>query len=90
MKILMLMASFVLPTMRVQPQAQPADVVDDPEAYAVYATIRPASSRITILRQETVSKPQCLPSGEAFMQDWRPGWTAFNKENARVRTLLPQ
>jgi hypothetical protein len=66
LKNLLLMASFVLPTMTIQPQAQSADVINDPEAYAVYAAvlpIRPSSGdkRLTnvALLQETRAVTHC-------------------------------
>jgi hypothetical protein len=73
--------------------AQSGTVIEDPEAYAVYASVLPARfdsadqdlTRIVLFR-ETYAMMQCLPEAG-------PEWTAvienYKTENARARTLQP-
>ena len=93
LKNLLLMASFVLPTKTIQPQAQSADVINDPEAYAVYAAvlpIRPSSGdkRLTnvALLQETRAVTHC-PREDAIQPEWRSVVDSYRNENSRVRVL---
>jgi hypothetical protein len=73
--------------------AQTGDVIDDPEVYAVYASLLPARfssgdndvTRVVLL-EETQPRLPCLPTVP-------PEWTAvvesYNTANARVRKLMP-
>src|SRR5687768_16673885 len=83
----------LLPTTPPRVLAQTGTVIDDPEAYAVYASVLPArfdsaDNDLTrmVLLQETHAMLQCLP-------DAGPEWTAvvenYKTENARARTLQP-
>jgi hypothetical protein len=75
--------------------SQPTRVVDDSDAYAVYASILPIGfssghkgvSRVALL-QETRPKFTC-PREETIGPEWREAWQNYKKENASVRTLLP-
>ena len=78
-----------------QVDAQAADVIADPEAYVVYASILPTTfssgdrdlSRIALL-QETRGHLTC-PRG-TIEPEWRSAWASYKRENARVRTFLPK
>ena len=83
----------LLPTQSRRILAQASEVIDDPEVYAVYASVLPARfssgdtdlTRVAVL-QETRSHMNCLPQ---FGQEWNPVVENYKQENARVRTLLP-
>jgi hypothetical protein len=72
---------------------QPGIVIDDPEAYAVYASVLPARfssgdndlTHVALL-QETRANMDCLPK---FGPEWNPVLESYKIENSRVRTLLP-
>ena len=75
--------------------AQASDVIDDPEAYKVYAAVLPipfvspekAADHLALL-QETRSRKAC-PSAETLPQEWGPVLESYTKENARMRSVLP-
>src|SRR6266446_5129567 len=72
---------------------QPGIVIDDPEAYAVYASVLPTRfssddndlTHVALL-QETRAHMDCLPE---FGPEWNPVLESYKIENSRVRTLLP-
>jgi hypothetical protein len=73
-------------------RAQVRDVVDDPDAYAVYASIMPARfvfgsdvTRVAVLK-ETRADMRCLPR---FGPDWDVVVENYKTANAHVRTLQP-
>jgi hypothetical protein len=77
--------------------AQVADVIDDPEAYAVYASVLVLPNKFgygdqdltrVALLQETRSRFTCPPE-KTIEPEWRPLWDSYKKENSRTRTLLP-
>src|SRR5262245_46557076 len=66
----------------------------DPESYAVYRALIPreSSARIAIakrivLKQQTVTNPDCFPKGRPLAEDWKPVLDDFNAQNSRPRTL---
>ena len=72
--------------------SQTENVIDDREAYAVYASILPArftsgDTNLTAvaLSQQTRAEAQCLPKAE----EWRVVVESYQRENARPRLLLP-
>jgi hypothetical protein len=75
--------------------AQRRDVVDEPEAYSIYASVLPIKfgtgdtdlSRIALLG-ETRRKLAC--SEETIQPEWRSVWEDYKKANSRVRALLPR
>ena len=83
----------LLPTLPPRVLAQTGTVIDDPEAYAVYASVLPARfdsadndlTRI-VLFQETHAMTQCLPEAGA---EWNAVVESYKRENARTRTLQP-
>jgi hypothetical protein len=92
----LLVALTALPLSAGYTRAQAADVITDPEAYLVYRSILPIAfssedrdlSRIALL-QETRSKTNCQRP-ERVDPQWRSAWDSYDKENARVRTFLPE
>ena len=74
-------------------RAQAGDVIDDPEVYAIYASVLPARfssgdmdlTRIALL-DETRAKMECLPE---LGPDWEIVLENYKKENARGRRFVP-
>jgi hypothetical protein len=69
--------------------------IDDSEMYAVYAsllpdewTVRVAGAKILVFQQETVTYPQCMPSGETLDTDWRPVVESYKSANIGVHIVL--
>lgn len=70
--------------------------IDDPEAYAVYASLIPSewtvrvarASRLVVAR-ETATHNQCLPSGGPLETGWRPVMDSYKAANATIRSILP-
>jgi hypothetical protein len=86
-------ASFfdVLRTIPVTPQP-----IDDPEAYAVYASLLPASwpekvGRATrlVFTEEAITDFRCLPHGGVFETEWSRAFAGFKRATESPRTLLP-
>ena len=77
---------------RVQiPAAQ--TVIEDPDAYVVYATLiddaipsKPTRKQLVIQRETVVNK-DCTVSGGALETDWKPVADDFKAQNARVRFI---
>src|SRR5215203_4697247 len=70
--------------------------IDDPEAYAVYAsliaeewTVRVAHATRLVVLRETATYNQCLPSGGPLEKDWRSVVDNFKKQNAAVPFVQP-
>lgn len=79
---------------RVQMPAAQA-VIDDPEAYVVYATLiddeipaKPARKQLVVQRETVVNK-DCIVSGGALETDWKPVADDFKAQNARARFVAP-
>jgi hypothetical protein len=90
----------LLSLMNVSAGAQePSDVVDDPEAYAVYravvgslveSSLRQRRATHLVLGQLTLADwDRCIPAGKPFETDWRPVLDNFKKENGALRLLRP-
>jgi hypothetical protein len=72
--------------------------LDDPEAYAVYASLLPdhwlvAHARATtlVIRKETVTGSDrlgCLPSGGRLDTDWRPVVESYQAANAAAHAVM--
>ena len=69
--------------------------IDDPEAYAVYAslipdewTVRVAGAERLVVLRETATYNQCIPSGGPMETEWRPVVDSFRAGNAAVRFVL--
>jgi hypothetical protein len=69
--------------------------IDDPEAYAVYAslipeewTVRVARAKRLVVLRETATYDRCIPSGGAMENEWKPVVDSFKAENAAVRHVL--
>jgi hypothetical protein len=80
-----------------QPQPASPRAIEDPEAYAVYASlipeewpVRAAGAKRLVVRRETASYDQCLPQPSALPAEWQPVLDSFKTENARVRIILPE
>ena len=79
----------------VHPQGQ-AEAITEPEAYAVYAALMPkleparatGASRL-VIQAESVTNPKCGLKGKPLEEEWRGVIDDFNRENARVRRILP-
>lgn len=74
--------------------AQNGASVDDPDAYAVYASLLPnewtvtvAHARRLLFQRETTTNRECMPSGGLLETGWKPVLDNFRRENARVRRL---
>jgi hypothetical protein len=72
------------------------DPIDDPDVYAVYASLLPnewsvrvAHATTLVFQEETGTNWQCMPSGKALEKDWRPVVDSFRSENAKVKGLRP-
>lgn len=70
--------------------------IDDPEAYAVYAslipsewTVRVARAKRLVVARETATHNQCLPSGGPLENEWRPVVESYKAANATTRSILP-
>jgi hypothetical protein len=77
-------------------QDAPLEPVNDPEAYAVYASLLPnewpvrtANAKTLVFQQETDMKRDCMPSGKPVETDWRQVVDNFRVENASVRIVRP-
>jgi hypothetical protein len=72
-----------------------AKPVDDPDAYAAYAsllptewTVRYAHAKTLLFQQETETNWNCMPAGKPLETEWKPVVDSFRTENAGVRRLL--
>jgi hypothetical protein len=72
-------------------QASQAKPVDDPDAYAVYASVlasgQPAGTAHAVqlvFQEETVTNRGCMPSGTPLETSWRSVVDNFRAANARV------
>lgn len=92
----LLLGAFVatLPTLSVTPQDPGTIAVEDPEAYAVYAsllpnewTVRTAHAKTLVFQEETGTNWRCMSSGKPLEEDWRPVVDSLRSENARPRRL---
>lgn len=82
-----------------EPTQQPGTrqgAIDDPEAYAVYASLIPAEWTVRVARakrlvvaRETATYNQCLPSGGPLETEWRPVVDSYKAANAATRSILP-
>ena len=68
--------------------------VDDPEAYAVYASVlhgewpvRVARAKTLVFQRESVTNRTCMPSGKPLEVEWRPVLESFWVENTGTRTI---
>jgi hypothetical protein len=68
--------------------------IDDPEAYAVYASLLPrewlvttAHAKVLVIQRETTTFPQCMPTGKPLETDWREVVDDFRAKNADVRAI---
>jgi hypothetical protein len=75
-------------------QAVDARPVDDPEAYAVYASLLPtewsvrvARAKRLVFQQETGTNWTCMSSGKPLETDWKAVVDSLRAENASVRQL---
>src|SRR5262245_51563796 len=82
------------PTSASPPQDSLPISVDDPEAYAVYASLLPnewsirvAHAKTLVFQEETGTNWRCMPTGQPLEQDWRPVVDSFRLENAKPRQL---
>jgi hypothetical protein len=85
-----------------RPQSRPADVIGEPEAYRIYATlllpklwpVTTARATNLVIQAETIIKSDCLPSGlptgTPLEEEWQSVTEDFRRENAQRRMLLPQ
>jgi hypothetical protein len=76
-------------------QVQLPRPVDDPEAYAVYASvlrtdswIRQTGAKTLVVRLETGTNWECVSTDERLAGEWRFVFENFKAENAVPRTLL--
>jgi hypothetical protein len=70
--------------------------VEDPEAYAVYASLLPKEWPIVVARatrlviqRETATYDDCLPQGPPMQREWSAALKNYRQENATVRSVLP-
>jgi hypothetical protein len=70
--------------------------VDDPETYAVYASLFAQAATVPVrhgsslvIQRETVTNWGCMPSGRLFEAEWRSVVDNLKRENSGVRTLRP-
>jgi hypothetical protein len=89
-----LAAAVMLPSFGTKAQEVEAKVVDDPEAYAVYAsllpsewTVRVGHATTIVFQKETGTNWSCMPAGKPLETDWKPVIENFRAENASVRLL---
>lgn len=68
--------------------------INDPEAYAVYAsllpnewTVRAARAKTLVFQQKAGTNWQCMPSGKPLEVEWRPVLESFKAENASARSV---
>jgi hypothetical protein len=66
----------------------------EPESYAVYRLLIPrewpvrvAKAKQIVLKQETVTKPTCFPSGRPLQEEWKPVVDDFRAQNRVPRVL---
>jgi len=70
-------------------------VVEDPEAYVVYAALIANEIRATpsrkplVIQRETTFSKECIVSGGALETDWKPVADDFKLQNASVRLVAP-
>jgi hypothetical protein len=72
-----------------------AKPIDDPEAYAVYASLLPsqwpvsaARAKTLLFQQETATDWECMPTGKPLQTDWKPVVDSFRAENVGIRRVL--
>jgi hypothetical protein len=96
--LLSMVAAAVLAVAHNSAQAPAAGpkAIDDPEAYAVYAsripeewTVRVAHAKRLVIHRETATYDQCIPSGGPMESEWKPVVDSYKAENAAVRHVLP-
>jgi hypothetical protein len=70
--------------------------VEDPEAYAIYAsllpeewTIRVAGASRLVVQRETGTHDECLPSGPPMKAEWAPVLADYRAQNQGIRRILP-
>ena len=75
-------------------QAPKPTPVDDPEAYAVYASLLPnewtvtvAKAKRLVVQEETATNWQCMPSGKPLETDWKPVLDSYRAANASIRSI---
>jgi hypothetical protein len=93
---LMAAATLSIFPIHVVTQTVSVTTVDDPEAYAVYASLFAQGATVPmrygsslVIQQETVTNWGCLPSGRQFEAEWRSVVDNLKRENNGVRTLRP-
>ncbi len=72
-------------------------VIEDPDAYAVYASLIARDPRMSdggrakrlVVQRETVTNNACTVSGGALETDWKPVVDDFKIQNAHVRFVMP-
>ena len=94
--VLMTVVSWLgVPAIAQAPAPRP---IDDPEAYAVYASLIPShwvvlvanASRLVFVDEASTEPERCMPSGELLeTDDWLPVVEDFKSENAEPRAVLP-
>lgn len=84
---------FGMPGSGHNPQAR---AIDDPEAYAVYASLLPkewpievAKATRLVIQRETATYDGCLPQGPPMKQEWAAVLKNYRQENATVHHVLP-
>lgn len=72
----------------------PPRPINDPAAYAVYASLVPTTWPVTaahakalVFQQETGTKWPCMPTGQPIDEDWRTVVDNYKSENVEVRTI---
>ena len=75
------------------PDSRPT-AVDDPEAYAVYASLLPhewsvqvAHAKTLVFQEETGTNWDCMLTGKPLDKDWRPVVDSLRSENAKSRRI---
>jgi hypothetical protein len=69
-------------------------LVDDPEAYAVYASLLPnewivrvQKAQMLVILEETVTNWECMPSGPPLQTTWKAVLDDYKAANASVRRI---
>jgi hypothetical protein len=90
-----LLAAISLEADRAGAQVQPPRPIDDPEAYAVYASvlrtdawIKQTGGKTIVVQQEAGTHWECISPEEQLATEWRLVFENFKAENAGPRTLL--
>lgn len=77
-------------------QAPESRAIEDPDVYAIYASLLPkewpievARATRLVIQRETATYDECLPSGPPMKAEWASVLADYKARNARTKHILP-